>query len=150
MIFTIGHTIQSLDEFYDMLQHYDVNCIIDVRSMPFSKHTPQFNKESLCTYLKNKNVLYAHFRKEFGARRDDCLQYVHNGNEDFMQVNFELGVKTDNFKAGINRLDKALSQNRTIALMCTGANPRLREVSTARFISDYAKRNKTIATSLLE
>lgn len=72
--------------------------------------------------------MYAHFRKEFGARRDDCLQYVHNGNEDFMQVNFELGVKTDNFKAGINRLDKALSQNRTIALMCTGANPRLREV----------------------
>ena len=89
--------------------------------------------------------MYAHFRKEFGARRDDCLQYVHNGNEDFMQVNFELGVKTDNFKAGINRLDKALSQNRTIALMCTGANPRLREVSTARFVSNNGWWSKIIA-----
>ena len=140
MIFTIGHTIQSLDDFYDMLQHYDINCIIDVRSMPFSKHAPQFNKESLCLYLKSKSVLYAHFGKEFGARRDDCLQYVHNGNEDFMQVNFELGVNTDNFKAGINRLDKALSQNRTIALMCTEANPL--DCHRFSFISRYLYDNK--------
>ena len=140
MIFTIGHTIQSLDDFYDMLQHYDVNCIIDVRSMPFSKYAPQFNKESLCLYLKSKSVLYAHFGKEFGARRDDCLQYVHNGNEDFMQVNFELGVNTDNFKAGINRLDKALSQNRTIALMCTEANPL--DCHRFSFISRYLYDNK--------
>ena len=53
MIFTIGHTIQSLDDFYDMLRHYDVNCIIDVRSMPFSKHAPQFNKESLNSFTGN-------------------------------------------------------------------------------------------------
>ena len=65
MIFTIGHSLQSQDDFYDMLQHFNVNCIIDVRSMPYSKHAPQFNKNALNTYLKNRNIIYAHFGIEF-------------------------------------------------------------------------------------
>lgn len=123
MVFTIGHTLQSQDDFYDMLQHFDVNCVIDVRSMPFSKHAPQFNKDILNIYLKSKNVLYAHFGKEFGARRYDCLKEAQKDGCKVRQVNFELGVKTDDFKLGINRLDNALGQGRTIALMCTEANP---------------------------
>lgn len=123
MIFTIGHSLQSQDDFYDMLQHFNVNCIIDVRSMPYSKHAPQFNKNALNTYLKNRNIIYAHFGIEFGARRNDCLSTIYKNNQEYMQVNFELGVKTDNFKTGIRRLDKALGQGRTVALMCTEANP---------------------------
>lgn len=123
MIFTIGHTLQSQDDFYDMLQQFNIDCIIDVRSMPFSKHAPQFNKETLNSYLKNKNILYAHFGKEFGARREDCLQLVQKEGKELMQVNFELGIKTDNFQLGIKRLNMALGQGRTIALMCTEANP---------------------------
>ena len=68
MIFTIGHTIQSLDDFYDMLQHYDVNCIIDVRSMPFSKHAPQFLKDAiLCSqYRAAKLVIGEQLSLYFG------------------------------------------------------------------------------------
>lgn len=139
MVFTIGHTLQSQDDFYDMLQQFNVNCIIDVRSMPYSKHAPQFNKDTLNAYLKNKNILYAHFGIEFGARRNDCLSLVNKDGQDFMQVNFELGVKTDNFKAGIRRLDNALGQERTIALMCTETNPL--DCHRFSFISRYLYEN---------
>lgn len=123
MIYTIGHTIQSIEDFYDMIRRFNIDCLIDVRSMPFSQHAPQFNRDNLKYYLKSKGVLYAHFGLEFGARRNDCLTtFVKDGRE-VQQVNFELGVKTDNFKDGIRRLDNALGQNRTITLMCTESNP---------------------------
>lgn len=123
MIYTIGHTLQSVDEFYNMITKYDINCIIDVRSMPYSQHAPQFNKENLNVFLRNNGVLYAHFGVEFGARRYDCLSSVKKDGQNCMQVNFGLGVKTDNFKRGIHRLNNALAQNRTVALMCTEADP---------------------------
>lgn len=123
MIYTIGHTLQSVEEFYEMISKYGINCIIDVRSMPYSQHAPQFNKENLNLFLRSNGVLYAHFGTEFGARRNDCLSLVKKNGLHYMQVNFEIGIKTDNFKSGIRRLNNALSQNRTIALMCTEANP---------------------------
>lgn len=140
MVFTIGHTLQSQDDFYDMLQQLNVNCIIDVRSIPYSKHAPQFNKDTLKVYLKNKNIIYAHFGIEFGARRSDCLSSVHKDGHDFWQVDFEKGVKTDNFMAGIRRLNNALGQGRTIALMCTEANPL--DCHRFSFISRYLYENK--------
>ncbi|MDE5784763.1 MAG: DUF488 domain-containing protein [Prevotella sp.] len=108
----------------EMILVFNINTIIDVRSIPFSQHTPQFNMENLKFFLTNHGILYAHFGSEFGARRDDCLSEntLKDGSK-VMQVNFELGIKTINFKNGINRIDNALSQNRTIALMCTESNP---------------------------
>lgn len=140
MIYTIGHTLQNVEEFYDMISKYDINCIIDVRSMPYSQHAPQFNKENLNLFLRNHGVLYAHFGIEFGARRNDCLSLVNKNGQNCMQVNFELGIKTDNFKSGIHRLDNALAQNRTIALMCTEANPL--DCHRFSFISRYLYDNR--------
>lgn len=140
MIYSIGHTLQSVEEFYGMISKYDINCIIDVRSMPYSQHAPQFNKENLNLFLRSHGVLYAHFGVEFGARRDDCLSIMEKDGENCMQVNFELGIKTDNFKSGISRLDNALAQNRTIALMCTEANPL--DCHRFSFISRYLYDNK--------
>jgi len=123
MIYTIGHSIQSIDEFYNMINAFNIDCVIDVRSTPFSQHAPQFNKDNLKFYLKTRGVLYAHFGLEFGARRNDCLATTIKDDKEVKQVNFELGVKTDNFRDGIRRLDNALGQDRTIALMCTESNP---------------------------
>lgn len=124
MIYTIGHTTQTQEEFIEMIFTFNVNTIIDVRSVPFSQHTPQFNMEVLKNFLATHGILYAHFGTEFGARRDDCLsETILKDGSKVVQVNFELGTKTSNFKNGINRLDNALGQNRTVALMCTESNP---------------------------
>ena len=121
-IYTIGHSTQSIEEFYEMIHKFGIDCIIDVRSMPFSQHAPQFNKEHLKLFLNRCNIIYAHFGTEFGARRTDCLVSTFKDGIYVQQVNFEKGISTENFQLGILRLNKALSQGRNISLMCTESN----------------------------
>ena len=127
ILHTIGHSNQTIEEFILLLNAYCIDCIIDIRSVPYSKYTPQFNSEALKTQLNKHGVLYAHFGNEFGARRTDCLQSTEfrkkGMTEIKQQVNFELGVTTNNFIRGVERLQKAISQGRHISLMCSEADP---------------------------
>jgi len=127
ILYTVGHSNQTYEEFLQLLVPHGIDCIIDVRSMPYSKYTPQFNSEVLKRQLNQNGILYAHFGNEFGARRTDCLKDVEfkkkGVTEIKPQVNFELGISTDNFLLGVKRLEKALSQGRHVSLMCSEADP---------------------------
>lgn len=114
-LYSIGHSSQTQEEFLGLLSHYNINCIVDVRSVPASKYSPQFNQETLKLFLKSHNIQYLHFGDEFGARRSDSIK---NG-----QVNFELAVKTPNFLQGAARLMRGLEKGYQIALMCSEADP---------------------------
>ena len=120
-LYTVGHSNGSLEEFYELLRLAKINCIVDVRSVPASSYSPQFNKESLSLFLKAHNVVYLHFGEEFGARRTDSIV---DG-----QVNFEKAVNTVNFQKGYERILNGLEQGWNIAIMCSEANP----VSCHRF-----------------
>ena len=115
-LYSVGHSNQSQEDFLELLKIHDINCIVDVRSVPASKYTPQFNMESLKWFLKSQGIQYLHFGDEFGARRTDCLDADD-------QVNFELAVETPNFKHGVERLMKGLEKDFRISLMCSEANP---------------------------
>ena len=115
-LYTVGHSSQSLEEFLSLLQHHGINCVVDVRSVPASKYTPQFNGENLRRFLKLHNIQYLPFGDEFGARRTDCI------NDDG-QVDFEVAVATPLFQQGAERLMKGLEKGFTIALMCAEADP---------------------------
>ena len=126
-LFSVGHSNQSIEEFHQLLESQRLDCILDVRSMPYSKYTPQFNEEALKSWLKKQGVLYVPFGRHFGARRSDCLKettFIKKGiKETKPQVNFELGMTTPDFLSGVERLNKALDQNRRISLMCSEADP---------------------------
>ena len=115
-LYSIGHSNQSLDGFLILLKAHDVNCVIDVRSVPASTYSPQFNQESLKYFLKSHGVQYLHFGDEFGARRTDCL----NESE---QVDFEKAVETPLFQKGVERVMKGLEKGFRIAFMCSEADP---------------------------
>ena len=115
-LYSIGHSSQSLEDFLNLLAAHGVNCVIDVRSVPASKYSPQFNQESLKYFLKSHDVQYLHFGDEFGARRTDCL----DENE---QVDFEKAVETPLFKKGVERVMKGLEKGFRIAFMCSEADP---------------------------
>ena len=115
-LYSVGHSNQSQEEFLQLLLAHHVNCIVDVRSVPASKYTPQFNMEPLKWFLKNNGIQYLHFGDEFGARRTDCL----DSND---QVNFEKAIETPNFKRGVERMMKGLEKGFHISLMCSEANP---------------------------
>ena len=116
IIYTVGHSNQTIESFQEELASFNINCIVDVRSTPYSKFTPQFNAEALSAVLKKNGIAYLHFGKEFGARRYDAIG-------DNNQVDFEMAAKTDAFANGIRRLDNGLSKGFKIALMCSEANP---------------------------
>lgn len=115
-LYTIGHSNHSHAKFISLLHQHQINCIVDVRSVPASKHTPQFNQEELRWILKQNGIVYLHFGNEFGARRTDCL------NADG-QVDFEQAIDTKAFKNGVERIHKGMEKGYQIAIMCSEANP---------------------------
>ena len=126
-LFSVGHSNQSVEEFFQLLESQRIDCVLDVRSMPYSKYTPQFNEDALKSCLCRHGVLYVPFGKHFGARRSDCLketEFIKKGVKEMKpQVNFELGITTPDFLTGVERLSKALDQNRCVSLMCSEADP---------------------------
>lgn len=114
-IFTVGHSNGTVEELLSLLTLASIDCVVDVRSVPASAYTPQFNRDNLKNYLANNGVLYMFFGEEFGARRSDSLV---DG-----QVNFEKAVTTPAFLRGVERIKHGLEQGYTIAFMCSEADP---------------------------
>lgn len=115
-LYSIGHSNQTQEEFLALILVHDVNCIVDVRSVPASKYSPQFNLENIRSFLLANNVQYLHFGEEFGARRYDSID--KNG-----QVNFEMAVKTPAFISGALRILRGMERGYNIAFMCSEADP---------------------------
>lgn len=118
MVFTVGHSTHEVEYFINLLNKHGINCLIDVRSAPYSRIAPQFNKEPLNSSLKGNNILYTHFEKEFGARHTKPSLLDENGSVDFDKVR-----ESPEFKQGVERLKKALALGYNVAIMCSEANP---------------------------
>ena len=115
-VFTIGHSTQPLAKFIALLSQHEISAVADVRSTPYSRHNPQFNRESLRDSLKRESISYVFLGKELGARSEDECCYVHN------KVNYQRLAETDLFKAGIKRVVDGARKYR-IALMCAEKDP---------------------------
>ena len=120
-IFTVGHSTRTWPEFRDLLRAHGIKRIIDVRSIPKSRHNPQFNRPILSKKLRAAKIGYVHLGKLGGlrhARRDSPNMGWRNasfrGYADYMQ--------TPDFDAGLQRLIKLAKQKRS-ALMCAEAVP---------------------------
>ncbi len=115
-VMTVGHSTHSLDEFVALLQKHDVTAIADVRSNPFSRHTPQFNQGSFRTALRERGIQYAFLGRELGARSSDRDCYVDG------RVQYTRLARTALFREGINRVRSGAKTER-IALMCAEKDP---------------------------
>lgn len=117
LIYTIGHSRHNIDNFIELLKRNDINCICDVRSMPYSKFAEQFNQNNLKDELKKNNIEYLFFGDEFGARRKEPDLYT-NGKVDFEKVAHDA-----KFINGIKRIEKGIRKGYKIALMCAEKDP---------------------------
>lgn len=115
-IYTIGHSKHTLDEFAGLLMQHGVTALADVRSAPFSRFNPQFNKEALARELKARGIKYVFLGRELGARSDDRTCY-ENG-----RVQYERLARTELFRQGIERVRRGADEHR-IALMCAEKEP---------------------------
>ena len=121
VIYTVGHSTRSLDDFVELLRHYGVARLVDVRTIPRSRHNPQFNGDTLGRSLRNRRIGYRHMKNLGGlrhARSDSPNTGWHNvsfrGFADYMQ--------TPEFTAGIEKLVE-LAREKPTAIMCAEAVP---------------------------
>lgn len=120
-IFTIDHSTHPLDEFIELLHAHGVTLLADVRTVPRSRHNPQFNRDTLPESLAAADIAYRHLPDLGGLRRtvpDSSNTAWRNasfrGYADYMQ--------TPEFAAGLNEL-LDLAQDTRVAIMCAEAVP---------------------------
>jgi uncharacterized protein (DUF488 family) len=120
-IFTVGHSTRSWPEFRDLLRANRIQRLVDVRTIPRSRHNPQFNRETLSKKLRAARIAYTHLPGLGGLRRaspDSPNKGWRNrsfrGYADYMQ--------TPEFDEGLRRLMK-LAANKTSAILCAEAVP---------------------------
>lgn len=118
---TIGHSTRTWEVFLGLLRAHGIQRVVDVRSIPRSRHNPHFNRETLSKKLRSARIGYVHLRKLGGlrhARRDS--QNIGWRNASFR--GFADYMQTPDFDAGLARLIKLAWQKKT-ALMCAEAVP---------------------------
>jgi uncharacterized protein (DUF488 family) len=115
-VFTIGHSTHSAGKLIDLLAKHNVNALADVRSQPYSRINPQFNKENLRAELQTAGISYVFLGRELGARSEDRSCYVDN------RVQYDLLARTALFQEGLTRIAQGISTHR-IALMCAEKDP---------------------------
>jgi uncharacterized protein (DUF488 family) len=120
-VFTVGHSNRRWKEFLAILRAHGIKRIVDVRSIPRSRHNPQFDQKTLRKKLRAAKIGYVHLRKLGGlrhSRRDSKNMGWRNtsfrGYADYM--------RTAGFDAGLRRLIKLARQKRS-AIMCAEAVP---------------------------
>jgi uncharacterized protein (DUF488 family) len=117
-LFTIGHSTDSIDKFLSNLAEFNIETIVDIRSVPYSKYVDHFNKESLAAFLKKNSFFYIYMGHSLGARYSDPKLLFKDG-----MVNFSKVKATSNFLNGISRIEAGLAKGYRIAVMCSEKNP---------------------------
>jgi uncharacterized protein (DUF488 family) len=115
-IYTVGHSNHPIEAFMRLLIDSGITAVADVRSQPFSRRCPQFNKERLAATLAQHEIAYVFLGRELGARSSDESCY-ENG-----QVQYRRLAATPLFEQGIDRVLAGAKKFR-VALMCAEKEP---------------------------
>ncbi len=120
--YTIGHSNRSLEVFLGLLEQVQIELLADVRTIPKSRHNPQFNTKELAAALGAQGITYHHFPKLGGLRskQKGVTQSLNDywANPSFR--NYADYTATDAFKEGLGQL-RALGGSRICVIMCAEA-----------------------------
>ena len=117
-IYTIGYSGFPRDEFVAAIANLGINTVIDVRSSPYSHHSPEYDCSEMEVRLKEDGIRYQSYAEEFGARQENPAFYSEDGIMDF-----EIFAKSDQFRNGLEKVTQAMEEGASIALMCKEEPP---------------------------
>lgn len=118
-IYTIGHSTHSIEEFISMLQSFNIQILVDVRSLPGSRKFPQFNAENLKISLKENNIQYIYMKNLGGRRKLD----KDSKNDLWRNPSFRSYadyMETPEFEKAVHELEE-IACHQTVAYMCAEA-----------------------------
>lgn len=117
-LFSIGHGNKAMDVFLKELQAEGIEFLLDVRSKPYSKWNPHYNREELQQVLKTHGITYVFVGDSLGGLPEDRTCYDSDG-----KVIYEVIKKKKFFRDGLERLLTAYKKQVPLALMCSESNP---------------------------
>ena len=120
-IYTIGHSTRSIEEFVSLLHAYEVRLLVDIRTVPRSRHNPQFGRERLPDELADAGIRYLHLASLGGLRHSPASE-VNAGWRNASFRSYADHMQTPEFAAGIDEL-MTLADSTCTAIMCAEAVP---------------------------
>jgi 3-methyladenine DNA glycosylase/8-oxoguanine DNA glycosylase len=120
-IYTIGHSTRTVGELVELLRAVDISVLADIRTIPRSRHNPQFNGCSLRTALRPEGVRYVHLA-ELGGLRRARKDSSNTGWRNASFRGFADYMLTEDFESGLEEL-RALTAQGRVAVMCAEAVP---------------------------
>ena len=117
ILFTIGYSNRSIEDFIALLKQHKITALCDVRSTPYSNRNPQYNREIFKQSLKQHDIEYVFLGEELGARPKDLSCYVE-GKAIYQKI-----AATNLFKNGLERIKLGMQKGYVLALMCAEKDP---------------------------
>ena len=117
ILFTVGHSNHSEEHFVNLLVQHAIQVLADVRTQPFSKYTPHFNRENLQDSLRLKRIKYLFMGDQLGGRPSGEQFYGTDGHVLYYQL-----ADADFFLKGLERLQQGIQSFR-VAMMCSEEDP---------------------------
>jgi|SRR5271154_2348175 len=130
-VYTIGHSNGSAERLLGLLNQHGVTAVADVRSQPYSRFNPQFDREELASVLKGAGLEYVFLGQELGARSGDPACYRDG------RAQYALIARTPVFERGIERLMAGMESFR-VAILCAEKEPLAchRTILIARYLQE--------------
>lgn len=121
-LFTIGHSTHSLREFLALLRAHEIQCVVDVRSIPKSRFVPWFNTDKLKLTLREEHIAYHHL-SSLGGLRSTHKNSINKAWRNASFRGFADYMQTPEFYAGLKKLNGLIKRKKRVAIMCAEAVP---------------------------
>jgi uncharacterized protein (DUF488 family) len=120
-ILTIGHSTRPIEEFIELLRAHAVTCLVDVRTVPRSRHNPLYNRDELALSLKPAGITYLHC-PALGGLRKTSTKSINTGWRNTSFRGYADYMQTEEFRCAVDHLIELAVHDR-LALMCAEAVP---------------------------
>jgi uncharacterized protein (DUF488 family) len=120
-IYTIGHSTHPIDDFISLLKENGVKRLVDIRTIPRSRHNPQFEQEALATSLEAAGIEYR-YMKDLGGLRPKVKESKNTAWRNASFRNYADYMQTTEFSDAITELIR-LAEKKKTAIMCAEAVP---------------------------
>jgi uncharacterized protein (DUF488 family) len=121
LLYTVGHSTRPLDELVDALRAFDISILVDIRTIPRSRHNPQYNGDALRAALPARHIRYVHL-PELGGLRRPRKDSPNTGWRNDSFRGFADYMLTEPFESGLAKL-RSIASDGVLALMCAEAVP---------------------------
>ncbi len=121
IIYTIGHSTRTIEQFLDLLKAHGIQEVVDVRTIPKSRHNPQFAEEQLAPALQEAGMAYKRIARLGGLRRTTSAS-VNTGWRNTSFRGYADYMGSDEFQEGLRELEQTALQHK-VAIMCAEAVP---------------------------